>query len=411
MAKILVLYHYFHPDDVVSAQLFTGLCEGLRDRGWQVEAISSNRGHCDDTQKFSARENWNGIEVRRLWRPRFRQSSRSGRLLNAAWMICAWSLLAFRKKHIPDVLVVGTDPVLSVLVAIFWKMIRPRMRIVHWCFDLYPEAAIADGVFRDGSFMVRIFQYLLRLAYKNCAMIVDIGSCMRKKLEVYESGAQEATLTPWALAEPRNALQPDSSERETIFGDPRLGLMYSGNFGRAHSYDLILQLMRRLRGENINLALSVRGNCVDLLQSAVLLQDDNVKFVPFAPQERLWERLSAADIHIVSLRERWTGTVVPSKFFGALAIGRPVIFSGSPDSAIAKWIKEYRVGWVLQPETLQAVAAELEKLAVSRENMRGIFEHCHNIYQEHFSKKYILDRWDKELRLLLQEMKNVRWKR
>ena len=30
--------------------------------------------------------------------------------------------------------------------------------------------------------------------------------------------------------------------------------------------------------------------------------------------------------------------MVPSKFFGALSMGRPVLFCGSPDSDIAYWI-------------------------------------------------------------------------
>jgi hypothetical protein len=37
--------------------------------------------------------------------------------------------------------------------------------------------------------------------------------------------------------------------------------------------------------------------------------------------DRLAARLSAADVHNISLREDWTATVIPSKFFGALAIG------------------------------------------------------------------------------------------
>ena len=78
-------------------------------------------------------------------------------------------------------------------------------------------------------------------------------------------------------------------------------------------------------------------------------------------------------MQIVTLRESWTGTVVPSKFFGALAIGRPVLFVGSPDSAIAKWIQELGVGWVLRSNDKQAVLEQLLFLADHPEEKARLF--------------------------------------
>ena len=85
----------------------------------------------------------------------------------------------------------------------------------------------------------------------------------------------------------------------------------------------------------------------------------NVSFAGFAPEAALVKRLAAADIHVVSLRPEYTGLAVPSKFFGALASGRPVIFSGTNDSALAQWIEELKIGWVLNEHTQDRVAAEL----------------------------------------------------
>jgi hypothetical protein len=52
---------------------------------------------------------------------------------------------AWARRGVPDVLVVGTDPILSVLVALGVKKCWPQVRVVHWCFDLHPEGAIAEG--------------------------------------------------------------------------------------------------------------------------------------------------------------------------------------------------------------------------------------------------------------------------
>jgi glycosyltransferase involved in cell wall biosynthesis len=273
--------------------------------------------------------------------------------------------------------------------------------IVHWCFDLYPEAAIADGALANTGLMTAILNRLLRAAYGCCDVIADIGPCMRELLANYGSAARFLTVTPWALSEPSVELRPDISERQIIFGHARLTLMYSGTFGRAHSYEEILSLARAVRGKSIHIAFSIRGNRTEELLRSLSADDENISFVPFAEESRLDARLSAADIHIVSLRSEWTGSVVPSKFFGALAAGRPVLFVGSPQSSIARWIERYRVGWVLAPSNEAQVIAELDRLAEHPEQLSGLFKHCHRVYQLHFSQCHVVDRVADELRKLI----------
>jgi colanic acid biosynthesis glycosyl transferase WcaI len=396
--RVTVFYHYFHPDDVVSARHFDGLCRGLADRGWDVLVQPCNRGCRDESQAYPLREEWQGIHIRRIWRPRFRQASNLGRLLNAAWMLMAWSLPVGRR---PDVLVVGTDPILSVLVAIAWRLTRPGVKIAHWAFDLYPEAPVADGMLRADSLLVRGLRTALRVAYGCCDLIADLGTCMRRRLEEYQPRARKVTLVPWALSEPERPMSPDSAARQELFGAARLGLLYSGNFGRAHSYDAFLALARQLRGADAVMSFAVRGNRADELKAAVGPDDTNIAFAGFAPESELEKRLAAADIHLVSLRPEWTGVVVPSKFFGSLAAGRPVVFDGSPDSAIAGWIREFGVGWVLTADNLAEVADDIRSLVTDADHLAKLQQRCHDVYQKHFSWRAVTDGWHRELQRLL----------
>ncbi len=403
MPRILILYQYFHPDDVVSAVHMSDLSEGLAARGWEVEAAPCNRSCRGPGQKFSGHELWRKVRIERVWRPAFRQSSGMGRVLNAAWMIGAWGMRSLKGSGVPDVVVIGTDPVLSVLAVPCWKFFHPRVAVAHWVHDLYPEAAIVDGLLREESWFVRFSRRLLRAAYRRCDAIVDIGPCMRRLLERYGPSGRLETLTPWALEEPPGPLPADAAERAALFGEARLGLLYSGNFGRAHSYEEILALARRLRGKGVSVAFSVRGNREDELRQAVLSSDVNVRFVPFAGRDQLALRLGAADVHVVTLRSEWTGAVVPSKFFGALAAGRPVLFAGSPDSSVARWIEEHRVGWVLTPDSAGIVEESLLRFADSPAVREQMFVRCHRVYQERFSKNAMVESWDPLLRSLVRD--------
>ncbi len=397
----ILLYHFFHPDDVVSARLFSDLAVGLVERGWRVTAVPCDRGCRDETTTYPAEEAWEGVTIRRVHRPQFPQATNLGRVMNSAWMLAGWATTAFRLPRArQEVVVIGTDPVLSVLAAVPWKAFRPASRVAHWCHDLYPEAPIADGMLRESSLLVRAVKRLLATAYRSCDLIADLGPCMAQLLAAYRSPARSAMLTPWALTEPAAPVEPDPATRHDLFGDAKLGLLYSGNFGRAHSSDEFLALADELEADPVRLCFAGRGNRMDELRKSAE-GVSNVTFAGFAPESELERRLGACDLHLVSLRPGWAGTVVPSKFFGALAAGRGVVYAGPPDSAIARWIEEFRVGWVLTPTTIPTIAAELRRLAASPTELAALDARCHAVYHDHFSKARQIARWDAELRRLV----------
>jgi glycosyltransferase involved in cell wall biosynthesis len=400
--KIIVLYHYMYPDDVVSARHYDDLCAGLVSRGWEVEAKPCNRVCRDETKSYEMAGSFQGIQIRRIWRLPLKQSSSIGRIVNAIWMITSWGAIIFRRQSaLPHCIIIGTDPIFSVAIAIIFKFFRPNITIAHWCFDLYPEAIATEGILPAKSVLYKVFSFVMAKAYKSCDLIVDIGECMRSLFLKYKISTRMETLVPWALFEPDKPLATDSDERAKLFGKTDLGLLYSGNFGRAHSCNEILMLARSLRAHSIRFCFSVRGNRVSELHASITDADDNISFVDFAAEEDLEKRLGAADIHLVSLQPDWTGVVVPSKFFGCLAAGRPVIFSGSVDSSIAKNIHKYKVGWVLNENTLEEVCAELITLSSSPAKLLELQEHCHNVYRKYFSKEVIIDGWDSELRKII----------
>ncbi|HKD06966.1 MAG TPA: glycosyltransferase family 4 protein [Bryobacteraceae bacterium] len=396
----LVFYHYLYPDKVVSSIHLSDLCAGLASRGWKVTAVACNRSCRNDNEIYPRRTTWEGVEFLRVWRPAFRQASSTGRMANSVWMTIAWSAMALNPFRHVDVLVIGTDPVLSAVAARFWRLFRPGVRIAHWCFDLYPEAAVTSGMSSADSLVVRLAKRLMSVAYASCDLIVDIGACMRCLLAAYQSPAKVETITPWALVETPSPAPVDSEERIRLFGESRLALLYSGTFGRAHSWTGIPELAKAIAGFG-SIVFSVQGNRVEALKEAVKESGAPIPFAPFASEDRLQARLSAADVHIVTLHEGWTGTVVPSKFFGALAMGRPVLFVGRADSAIALWIEQFGLGWVLSANNFDSVFRDLRRLAECSETKRQLFERCHKAYIQHFSKHEALDRWDRSLRAIL----------
>lgn len=403
--RVAILYHYMYPDDVVSALHLDGLAADLAALGWEVEALPCVRGCRDETLRYSASEVHNGVQYNRIWRPRFRQSSFAGRLANSLWMTMAWTRLALRSRaRRPDVVVIGTDPVFAVATAIPIKLLSPRTRVVHWCFDLFPEFAIASGRISASALATRLVRQLMRASYKRCDVIIDIGPCMRTLLREYDHSAVEFELTPWALLEPKLRVEADADTRKELFGHAKLGILYSGNFGEAHSYHEILAVARSLRdAPDIHFCFAVRGNMVDELKAAITPHDSNISFAGFAPIEELEKRLGAADIHVATLRPEGTGIAVPSKFFGSIALGRPVLYSGTQDSAIAQWINEFDIGLVLNMENVDQIAGQLRDLVHAPEALLEMQNRAHSVYQAKFSKQSVTSEWNTVLKSLLED--------
>ncbi len=306
-----------------------------------------------------------------------------------------------------DVVITGTDPIFSVGASLPWKWNRSgSTKLAHWCFDLYPEAMFAEGILNPNGLPGRVGNYLSRWFLGNQDLIANLGSCMETLISKQVPSVYQTTLTPWAIAEPSQQPHINAAIRKELFGDAKLCLLYSGSFGRAHSFAEILALARGLRGESISFCFAVRGNRVAQLKQSISAEDTNIRFAGFASEEELEARLASADIHVASLRPEWTGCVVPSKFFGSLAIGRPVLFAGSGTSALARWIGDHDLGWVVSNENLVEVSEKLKLLARNKESLEQMQSHCFATYKAHFSKEIVLDKWNSHLRALINSGKN-----
>jgi colanic acid biosynthesis glycosyl transferase WcaI len=226
--RVTLLYHFFHPDDVVSARQFTDLGESLAANGWEIVARPCNRTWSAQGHGLPLRENWRGVDVRRVWRPPFRQASHLGRIINALWMLVAWTFVAiFSARRKQEAVVIGTDPVFALLVALPWRLFHPRVRVIHWCFDVYPDAAVAEGAVRANSFPVRALSRLMAAAYRRCELIADLGPCMARRLATVTPGVRCKTITPWALIEPEAPPLPVASVVPIAIGNSSISLVRS----------------------------------------------------------------------------------------------------------------------------------------------------------------------------------------
>lgn len=401
----VLLYHFFYPDDVVSARHFSDFAEELVKRGWNVKVLTSNR-YCRHPDKKIPldKEYWKGIEIIRVSRPGWNQANDIFRILNSLWIIVRW-VVKFARLPKCDAVIVGSDPQFSQFIFPILKILKKQKVLVYWCFDVYPDAIIANAGKGFKKWIAYAVKFLIRKKlYHFLDLMVDIGPCMRKRLEVYNDKVPQVTLTPWALVEPEKINEPDPQMRYELFGDAKLALLYSGNMGKAHDFSLFLELARRVRKyePKITFCFACRGNRHEELKRAIRGDDFNIKLVPFAKESELEKRLNSADIHLISLRPEWEGIVVPSKFFGSLASGKPLLYAGPESSSIGKWILDFKIGFILKKENIDDIQQMLLEYADSPKKLEEMGKRAFDIYHQLFSKKVVMDEWDRVLRNMIE---------
>ncbi|WP_281324267.1 glycosyltransferase family 4 protein [Flavobacterium sp. IMCC34518] len=393
--KILVFNHIFWPDKINTARHISELTEELVARGWDVSAVVGNRFYGNHKKIITPKNGvWNGVKYSRTYIPPFNQKKNLQRLLTSFWLVLSWIVkLPFIGKY--DAIIIGTNPPFVYLLVPFIKLFKRNTKILMWGFDLYPEAIIVSKE-KSFSFLGKVLKSLAKFCYGKIDVIVDIGPCMREIYRQYNHSAKEETLPPWSFVEPIEMLLPHFETRQKLFKNANLTLLYTGTIGNAHEFDNFLQLARELnkRNASVGFCFAGFGNRFDDLKLQIVDNDTNISFGGFVETDQeLEERLSSADIMLISLKEEWTGISVPSKYFSAIAIGKAVLFSGAQNSALSVWTREYDLGFQVQKETIDKVANVLCEIANNPELISKMKENSFKIYQENFSKKVICDKW------------------
>jgi glycosyltransferase involved in cell wall biosynthesis len=183
---------------------------------------------------------------------------------------------------------------------------------------------------------------------------LDYGNAHSAQLQTrFASGL--ATIPNWARPERILPLSHDrNSFRREHALNGRFVVMYSGNIGLAHNFEAILEAATLLQGVEPDLLFLFVGNGPRLLwvrEESARRGLTNLRFIESQPREHLAESLNAADVHLVSLRDELCGLVVPSKFYGIAAAGRPVVFLGPANCEVAREIVREQCGSVLPAAT------------------------------------------------------------
>ena len=395
--SLVFVNRFFYPDHSATSQLLSDLAFFLAARGYRVCVITSRQGYEDPRAQWPARESLRGVTVYRVWTSRCGRDFLPGRALDylTFYASIGWRLL--RLLGPGDVVVAKTDPPLLSVVA-GWAARARRATLVNWLQDLFPEVATALGV---GTFANRWMAFLARQrdrSLRQAVCNVAIGEGMRARLRargletepvcVIANWADETRIRPQPAA--TNPLRREWGLAECFV------LGYSGNLGRAHESATLLAAAEALRDREDIRWLFVGGGATmaRLRAEAAERGLGNLLFRPYQPLARLGLSLGVADVHLVILRPELEGLIVPSKFYGIAAAGRPMLFLGHPRGEIARLLTEHGAGLSVAIGDGPGLAATVLRLRGDPRARAQLGRQARQLSVARFSRQAALARWE-----------------
>ena len=353
--RILLLNQFFWPDSAATSQFLTDLARGLAERGHEVFAISAEGGG----YALADLSDPPAVRIHRIRTTRFVHGS-LGRVLSYGSFFagCLFKGLTIAR---PDLVITLTTPPLLSLIGNALKLFR-RTRHFIWEMDVYPDVAVDLNYFKAGGMLDRATGFLADRSRQYADGILALGPCMKDRLMRRGIPAEKIHIAEnWADG---MLIQP--VDRTSKNGP--LTLLYSGNLGLAHDVDTLFAAIRELDGENRFRFVFAGGGPLrkqfeaDCAQSRIR----STEFRPYSAKANLGESLGAGDIGLVTQKDACVGSVVPSKLYGLLAAGRPILYIGPDTATAASLIRKHACGWQIDCNDSHGLVALLRLLADNR---------------------------------------------
>jgi colanic acid biosynthesis glycosyl transferase WcaI len=389
--RVVFVNRFFHPDLAPTGLHAADVAFDLAAAGHEVHAVTSRLAYDGGGPGYAVEETVRGVQVHRVWTTRFGRGSLAGRALDYfSFYLSSFFALA-RLLNRNDIVVAKTDPPLISVVAALAAWLRGA-RLVNWLQDVFPEAAARSGMGLLSGPVGALARLKRNWSVRRAVVNVVLGERMAAEVGRLVPGARLRVVPNWADGTAVRPMVPGASALRREWGfEGKFVVGYAGNLGRVHDCETLLAAARLLAEERDVMFSFVGGGFhFPRLRAAGLA---NVQVRGYVPEARLGESLAACDLHLVTLLPAFEGLIVPSKFYGAAAAGRAVIFIGDPDGEIARAIAAHGCGVTVATGDAAGLAAAIKDLRASPEKLRAMGERARAEFEREWDKPIALARW------------------
>jgi len=356
---VLLLNEYYPPDTSATAKMAAQVAESLAKRH-KVTVVAGRPSYDPDEYypfAWLRRDVRNDVVVERVGSTTYPRHRMRRRVTNYVTYLALAVPRALAIR--PDVVLAMTDPPIAGIAGAWIARLSGRP-FVYNIRDLYPDMAIGGDIVRPSRWVER-WEKMHRNALRRAARVIVLGDDMRARILAKGVPPERVVVVRDGTSFPSTMPAQDDPIVQEIRCGFSFVAVHAGNLGFYGAWDTLLKAAEILRNENTGLVFIGDGANRAAMRTATL-NGANVRFLPFRPADQVPHVMMAGDLHIVTVRRGLEGVVVPSKLYGILAAGRPVLAVADAKSDAARIVIESGSGIVADPDDPAAVAAAIREL-------------------------------------------------
>ncbi|MBE9213404.1 glycosyltransferase family 4 protein [Plectonema cf. radiosum LEGE 06105] len=327
LIKLSVITQFFPPDYAPTGQLIEELVTHLGKQGVDIEVFTGQPGYAFENNNAPVVEVCGKVKIKRsrttqLWSKRIRGKAVNGVLFTLRSAL--YLVSAARDRN--TILLTTAPPFLPVLG--YLAHILFGLSYICILYDLYPDIAVALDVVPKQHWLTQLWKAVNRRVLRKASGIIVLSPAMKRqvvanypevadKISVIHSWANTQKIVP--IAKEDNWF----AQRHALVN--KFTVLYSGNMGRCHDIQTMLEAAKYLQDEPIQFVCIGGGAKRErLIKQVKRLGLKNFLFLPYQQRQDLPYSLTACDLSLVSVDAGMESLVAPSKLYPALATGRPV---------------------------------------------------------------------------------------
>lgn len=406
--RLLVYAHYYYPDVASTGQILKELCEGLKEKFdiTLICVVPSYTGKIENKYKEKKYyyEEINGIKVIRVRVPEFSKSNKKSRILNLLTYFFRAIWATFKSGKQDYVFSISQPPILGGLLGAMGKYIKGA-KFIYNIQDFNPEQTMAVG-YTKNKLLLNFVMCIDKLSCRLSDKIIVVGRDMQQTLKNRFKNKKVPTNTfinNWINEKEIYPLPKDNKKvlefkMKYGLGDKTV-IMYSGNIGLYYDLENIIKVIGKFKDRNdVVFAFvgegTVKQDLVDYVNENNLT---NVKFIPYQPKEDLIYSLNAGDIHWVVNAKGIKGVSVPSKLYGVMAAGKPILGVLEEGSEARLIIEDCKCGICVEPGEYDDIYEKLTNIVNNINDYKRIGNKGKEYVDKFIKKDVAIDKYSKEI--------------
>ncbi|MEH7172724.1 MULTISPECIES: glycosyltransferase family 4 protein [Priestia] len=410
--NILFVINYFYPDLASTGQLLTELCLDLQ-KDFNITVVAAQPGYAGEqtkTMKLFEEDYLENIKVIRIRLPKVDKTSKVSRMKYIFSYFMLANVALWKEKGVDAIYTISQPPVLGGLIGTIGKFLK-RSKHIYNIQDFNPEQAAAVSYTNKQSiFKLARKVDMLSCSYSDCVIVVgnDMSETLKKRFN-NEKVPHHVVINNWTNEDEILPLEKKDVNIQEFLQENDLQnkfiVMYSGNIGLYYDLENIIKVTEHFKRYNdLAFVFIGEGAVKQKMQSFVEEKEiNNVHFLPYQPKEFIKYSLNAADVHLVVNQKGIKGVSVPSKIYGVMAAGKPILGVLEQGSEAQMLIAKGECGVVVEPQDYQGITEQIEYLyKLEKEKLLNLGFNGRDYLDQHLKREISINKYRETLHNVLK---------